>query len=152
MRCNTYRLSVAFLLFGLVGASSGKETEADGLFPVSPSIVTGHLKVSDLHEIWYSVHGNPNGIPVFVLHGGPGVGCYPRLVQYFDPTKFAIVVHDQRGAGQSLPAGEIRENTTQDLVEDIERLRKRLKIDEKILVFGGSWGSTLALAYARNVS
>jgi proline iminopeptidase len=106
------------------------------------------LKVGALHEIYYALHGNPEGRPVFVLHGGPGVGCYPRLTQYFNPDKFLIVLHDQRGAGRSRPAGEIRENTTQHLVEDIERLREHLGITEKVLMFGGSWGSTLALAYA----
>jgi len=118
------------------------------LFPVCSPFDQGFLEVSEIHTIAYSMHGNRNGKPVFVLHGGPGFGCYPRLTQYFDPEKFLIVLHDQRGAGQSRPAGEIRENTTQHLVEDIERLRKHLKIDQKILVFGGSWGSTLGLAYA----
>jgi proline iminopeptidase len=104
--------------------------------------------VSERHSIWYARFGSPDGKPVFVLHGGPGVGCYPRLTQYFDPEKFLIILHDQRGAGRSRPAGEIKENTTQHLVADIERLREHLKIGGKILLFGGSWGSTLALAYA----
>jgi proline iminopeptidase len=108
----------------------------------------GYLKVSELHSIWYGLFGNPKGKPVFVLHGGPGFGCYPRLTQYFDPEKFLIVLHDQRGAGRSRPAGELCENTTQHLVADIERLREHLEIDGKVLVFGGSWGSALALAYA----
>ena len=118
------------------------------LFPFIEPFDSGYLKVSDLHSISYALHGNPQGKPVFVLHGGPGFGCYGRLVQYFNPEKFLIVLHDQRGAGRSRPPGELRENTTQDLVADIERLREHLKIDGKILVFGGSWGSTLALAYA----
>jgi proline iminopeptidase len=101
-----------------------------------------------MHEIFYVLLGNPKGKPVIVLHGGPGVGSYPRLAQYFNPDKFLIVLHDQRGAGRSRPAGEIRANTTPHLVADIERLRKHLGIDGKALVFGGSWGSTLALAYA----
>jgi proline iminopeptidase len=108
----------------------------------------GTLTVSNIHTIGWMTFGNPKGKPVFVLHGGPGFGSYPRLTQYFDPTKFFVVLHDQRGAGQSRPTGEIRENTTPDLVEDIERLRKHLGIEGKILLFGGSWGSTLALAYA----
>ena len=137
------------LLSTLISATATQDTiDENGLFPVPQSLKTGYLKVSDLHSIWYAQCGNPKGIPVFILHGGPGVGCYPRLAQYFDPEKFRIVLHDQRGAGQSRPAGELRENTTQDLVADIERLRKHLKIDGKILIFGGSWGSTLALAYA----
>jgi len=81
------------------------------------------------------------------LHGGPGVGSYPRLAQYFDPEKFRIVLHDQRGTGQSKPFGELKGNTTGELVEDIEKLRQHLSID-KFLLFGGSWGSTLGLAYA----
>jgi proline iminopeptidase len=118
------------------------------LFPAAQPFETGHLKVSELHTIGYALCGNPLGKPVFVLHGGPGVGCYPRLTQYFNPDKFLIVLHDQRGAGRSRPPGELRENTTPHLVADIERLREHLKIDGKILLFGGSWGSTLALAYA----
>ena len=118
------------------------------LFPASEPFESGFLRVSELHQIHYQLHGNPKGKPVIVLHGGPGVGCYPRLVQYFDPQKWLIVLHDQRGAGRSLPAGEVRENTTADLVADIERLRAHLKIGGPVLVFGGSWGSTLGLAYA----
>lgn len=122
---------------------------SDGaLFPVAEPFDSEYLRVSDLHEIHYSLHGNPKGKPVFVLHGGPGFGCYPRLTQYFDPDKFLMILHDQRGSGRSRPLGELRENTTQDLVADIERLREHLGIDGKFLVFGGSWGSTLALAYA----
>ncbi len=118
------------------------------LFPVPEPLETGYLEVSDLHSIHYMLCGNPQGKPVFVLHGGPGVGFYPRLTRYFDPKKFLIVLHDQRGAGRSRPPGELRQNTTQDLVADIERLRTHLGIKGKIFVFGGSWGSTLALAYA----
>ena len=121
---------------------------AGELFPAGEPYETGYVQVSDLHSIHYAVYGDPKGKPVFVLHGGPGFGCYPRLARYFDPQKFRIVLHDQRGAGLSRPLAELRENTTQELVADIERLREHLKIDEKILVFGGSWGSTLALAYA----
>jgi proline iminopeptidase len=126
-----------------------EETRQPGeLFPPIKPFKTDYLRVSDLHTICYMLCGNPEGKPVFVLHGGPGVGCYPRLIQYFNPEKFLIVLHDQRGAGRSRPPGEVRENTTQHLVADIERLRKHLTIDGKILLFGGSWGSTLALAYA----
>lgn len=135
---------------GLAAAQTavGDERQTRELFPVREPFDEGVVKVSDIHTIAYSLHGNPKGKPIFVLHGGPGAGCYPRLTQYFNPEKFLIVLHDQRGSGRSQPVGEIRENTTQDLVEDIERLRKHLKIDGKILVFGGSWGSALALAYA----
>jgi proline iminopeptidase len=111
-------------------------------------VQSGFLAVDPPHEIHYQVHGNPAGKPVFVLHGGPGVGCYPRLAQYFDPAQYMIVLHDQRGAGRSRPAGHLEGNTTQALVEDIERLRRHLGIEGRIFVFGGSWGSTLALAYA----
>jgi len=123
-----------------------------GLFPVGQPFHSGHLRVSDRHSIHFMLFGNPEGKPVFVLHGGPGFGCYPRLVQYFDPKKFLIVLHDQRGAGRSVPLGEIRENTTQDLVADIEVLRGHvydlLKVEGRFMIFGGSWGSTLGLAYA----
>jgi len=122
---------------------------SDKLFPQSEPFETGLLQVSDLHSIHYALYGNRNARPVFVLHGGPGFGCYPRLVQYFDPKKFLVVLHDQRGTGRSLPLAELRENTTQHLVGDIERLRTHLKVGPKIMLFGGSWGSTLALAYAQ---
>ena len=147
---HTRRLTSIVLAMGLMvtGVMAQEKPESNGLFPAPSPFKTGYLKVDDVHEIFYALCGNPQGKPVFVLHGGPGFGCYPRLAQYFDPEKFLIVLHDQRGAGRSRPAGEIRNNTTQDLVEDIERLRKHLGVDERILVFGGSWGSTLALAYA----
>jgi proline iminopeptidase len=140
---------LAALLLTLLTAPAGaQERQAGELFPVSQPFDSGYLDVGEPHEIHYELHGNPQSKPVFVLHGGPGFGCYPRLTQYFNPDKFLIVLHDQRGSGQSRPHGELRDNTTQQLVEDIERLRKHLKIDEEILIFGGSWGSTLALAYA----
>ncbi len=117
------------------------------LFPVPIPFRNGYLPVDGLHEIYYELCGNPEGAPIMVLHGGPGVGMYNRLKQYYDPQKFLIVLHDQRGAGRSRPAGELRENTTPLLVEDIERLRQHLQLGP-VYVFGGSWGSTLALAYA----
>jgi proline iminopeptidase len=117
------------------------------LFPEIEPYDSGHLRVSELHRIYYEQVGNPSGKPLFVLHGGPGAGCSPMMRRYADPERFRIVLHDQRGAGRSLPFGEIRENTTQALVEDVERLRQHLKIKRMILL-GGSWGSTLALAYA----
>ncbi len=133
----------------LAGAVKDKaHQDSVSLFPAGEPFKTGYLKVDDVHEIWYALFGNPEGKPVIVLHGGPGVGSYPRLMQYFDPDKFLIVLHDQRGAGRSRPAGELRANTTQHLVGDIERLREHLGIKDKALVFGGSWGATLALAYA----
>lgn len=125
----------------------GQQRKPGDLFPDIKPFKTGYLKVSRLHEIYYDCSGNPNGKPVMVLHGGPGYGSYPLLRRYFNPEKFLIVLHDQRGAGKSKPYAELRENTTQNLVEDIEKLRNHLKLD-KILIFGGSWGSTLALVYA----
>ncbi|HEY9725766.1 MAG TPA: prolyl aminopeptidase [Chroococcales cyanobacterium] len=106
------------------------------------------LKVSDLHTIHFEESGNPNGKPVIFLHGGPGGGIEPIYRQYFDPEKWRIAIFAQRGCGQSMPHAELRENTTWDLVSDIEKLREHLGI-ESWVVFGGSWGSTLALAYSQ---
>ena len=105
------------------------------------------LPVSELHTIYWEESGNPAGIPVIFLHGGPGAGSSPACRSFFNPEKYRIVIIDQRGSGQSTPYAEVRENTTWDLVEDIEKVREMLGI-ESWLVFGGSWGSTLALAYA----
>ncbi|MGQ0618310.1 MAG: prolyl aminopeptidase [Panacagrimonas sp.] len=105
------------------------------------------LKVSELHELYLEECGNPQGVPAIFLHGGPGGGAEPWHRQFFDPKKYRIVLFDQRGCGRSTPHSELRENTTWDLVADMERIRQLLGI-ERWLVFGGSWGSTLALAYA----
>lgn len=105
------------------------------------------LKVSDLHTIHIEESGNINGKPVIFLHGGPGGGIEPVYRQYFDPEKWRIIVFDQRGCGQSTPHAELQENTTWDLIADIEKIRQHLEID-KWVVFGGSWGSTLTLSYA----
>lgn len=107
-----------------------------------------YLQVSDLHRLYYEQVGNPAGYPAVFLHGGPGHGIEPSYRQYFNPKWWRVVLFDQRGCGHSTPHAELRENTTWDLVEDIERLRKHLGI-EQWLVFGGSWGSTLALAYSQ---
>lgn len=117
------------------------------LYPEIEPFHTGRLKVSDIHELYYEQCGNADGAPVLFLHGGPGGGITEKHRRYFDPAHYRIVLFDQRGSGKSTPFAELRENTTWDLVEDIERLRLELKIDRWI-VFGGSWGSTLALAYA----
>jgi proline iminopeptidase len=114
--------------------------------PIEP-FKTEFLKVSDIHTVYVEQCGNPNGRPVIVLHGGPGGGCYPDLRRYFDPAHYRIVLFDQRGSGKSTPAAELRENSTWDLVSDIEKIRTYLGVRDWI-VFGGSWGSTLALAYA----
>lgn len=107
----------------------------------------GHLKVSDIHEIWYGECGNKEGVPVLNLHGGPGSVSKPEHKEKFDLGKVWFIQSDQRGAGQSRPAGETEDNTTADLIEDIEKLREHLGI-EKWVVSGGSWGSALALLYA----
>jgi proline iminopeptidase len=108
---------------------------------------TGRLQVSKTHELYFEESGNPNGKPVVFLHGGPGGGTEPKHRRYFDPAAYRIVLFDQRGCGRSTPFASLEENTTWDLVADIERLRTHLGI-ERWQVFGGSWGSTLALAYA----
>ncbi|HIO92496.1 MAG TPA: prolyl aminopeptidase [Leucothrix mucor] len=106
-----------------------------------------YLPVDDLHEIYVEECGEESGTPVIFLHGGPGAGCEPYHRQLFDPKKYRIILFDQRGCGRSKPHTELRQNTTQDLISDIEKIRKYLDIDEWV-VAGGSWGSTLALAYA----
>jgi proline iminopeptidase len=116
------------------------------LYPEITPYHTDKIKVSEIHTLYFEECGNPKGRPVIFLHGGPGSGIQPSYRQYFDPEKWRIILLDQRGCGQSTPFAELRENTTWDLVADIETLRKHLKI-EKWAVFGGSWGSTLALAY-----
>lgn len=118
-----------------------------GLYPPVRAHRTGHLKVSDLHEIYYEESGNPQGKPAVFLHGGPGGATDPKMRGFFDPKRYRIVLFDQRGCGKSTPNASLVDNTTWDLVADIERLREHLGV-EKWLVFGGSWGSTLALAYA----
>ena len=105
------------------------------------------MRVSNIHRLYVEQSGNPRGESVVVLHGGPGSPSKPRHRRYYNPDKYRIIIFDQRGCGKSKPLGELRENTTQDLVEDIEKIRKHLGID-KWYVSGGSWGSTLALAYA----
>jgi proline iminopeptidase len=117
------------------------------LYPPIEPFATGRLKVSPVHELYYEQCGNPNGQPVVFLHGGPGAGLVPEYRRFFDPEAYRIVLFDQRGSGQSTPHASLEENTTWDLVADIERLREELGIDRWV-VFGGSWGSTLALAYA----
>jgi proline iminopeptidase len=118
------------------------------LYPPIEPYHEGKLQVSDLHIIHYEESGNPQGKPVIFLHGGPGGGITPMYRQYFDPNKWRIVIFAQRGCGQSKPYAELRENTTWDLVSDIEKIREHLGI-QKWVVFGGSWGSTLALAYSQ---
>lgn len=116
-------------------------------FPTIEPFHKGELQVSNLHKIYFEQVGNPNGIPIVFLHGGPGGGISPDHRRYFDPKKYHVVLFDQRACGNSTPLAELRENTTWDLVSDIEKIRIHLNIS-KWAVFGGSWGSTLALTYA----
>ncbi|XGC80498.1 prolyl aminopeptidase [Bdellovibrio bacteriovorus] len=116
-------------------------------YPVIEPYNKGMLKVSDLHTLYFEECGNPQGRPVVFLHGGPGGGVAPDHRRFFDPKAYRIILFDQRGSGKSTPCAELRENTTWNLVKDIETIRTHLNID-KWVVFGGSWGSTLALAYA----
>ena len=118
------------------------------LFPPIEPYRSGRLQVDEIHNLYWEESGNPAGQPVLFLHGGPGSGTASRHRQFFDPAHYRIVLFDQRGAGKSTPLGEYRNNTTQLLIADIERLREMLGID-RWLVFGGSWGSTLALAYGQ---
>ncbi|MCM2249051.1 MAG: prolyl aminopeptidase [Geothrix sp.] len=117
------------------------------LYPAIEPFKVHRLKVSDLHELHVEESGNPDGKPVIFLHGGPGGGTSPKHRRYFDPARYRIILFDQRGCGQSTPYAEVRENTTWDLVADIERIREHLGIG-RWMVFGGSWGATLGLAYA----
>jgi len=117
------------------------------LYPPIEAYKTGRLKVTDGHDLYYEESGNPKGKPVVFLHGGPGGGSDPKQRRFFHPDKYRIINFDQRGCGKSTPYANLDANTTWDLVADIERLRVHLSI-ETWQVFGGSWGSTLALAYA----
>jgi proline iminopeptidase len=117
------------------------------LFPAIKPASTWRFPVSDEHVLYLEESGNPQGIPVVFLHGGPGGSCDPGHRRFFDPEKYRIILFDQRGCGKSKPHANLNNNTTWDLVADLEKIREFLKIDRWV-VFGGSWGSTLALAYA----
>lgn len=123
------------------------QTSSRDFYPQIEPFNKGFLKVSEIHNLYYEEVGNPKGKPVVFLHGGPGGGVAPDHRRFFDPETYRIILFDQRGSGQSTPIAELRENTTWDLVSDIERIRELFNID-KWIVFGGSWGSTLALTYA----
>jgi proline iminopeptidase len=118
------------------------------LYPEIEPYASGRFGVDDIHSLYWEECGNPKGIPVVFLHGGPGGGCSSTSRRYFDPARFRVFLFDQRGAGRSIPNGELRNNTTAHLIADLEALRKLRAIDAWH-VFGGSWGSTLALAYAQ---
>lgn len=117
------------------------------LYPPLEARKTGRMRVSDIHEIYWEESGNPNGLPVIAVHGGPGGGSSPEMRRFFDPDLYRIILFDQRGCGRSTPHSELEENDTWALVSDMEAIRTMLGID-KWVVFGGSWGSTLALSYA----
>jgi proline iminopeptidase len=117
------------------------------LFPPIEPYRTGRLRVDSVHTMYWEESGNPRGVPALFLHGGPGAGATPVHRRFFDPSYWRIVIYDQRGGGRSTPLGELKDNSPTHLVADIEHLRRELGI-ESWLVFGGSWGSTLALHYA----
>lgn len=116
------------------------------LYPEIQPYQQGFLSLDMTHTMYWEESGNPNGVPVVFLHGGPGAGSSPAHRRFFDPSYYRIVIYDQRGSGHSTPLGETKNNTTPHLINDLELLRSHLKIDHW-LIFGGSWGSTLALAY-----
>ncbi|MEL6756445.1 MAG: prolyl aminopeptidase, partial [Pseudomonadota bacterium] len=117
------------------------------LYPPIEARRSGFLRVSDLHQIYWEESGNPEGLPVIGIHGGPGGGSSPEMRRFFDPMVYRIILIDQRGCGKSTPHSELDENTTWTLVSDMEAVREHLGV-EKWVLFGGSWGSTLALSYA----
>jgi len=121
----------------------------ENLFPSIEPREKGLLKVSNIHKIYWERSGNPLGKKVLLIHGGPGAGSQPKYRRYFNPKIFDIIQFDQRGCGQSIPFSDLRENTTNNLIKDIEKLRNYFEIDNWN-IFGGSWGSTLALIYAIN--
>ena len=120
----------------------------EGLFPEIEPYDIGHLRVDDVHCVYYEQCGNPHGKPALFVHGGPGGGSSPVHRRFWDPAVYRIILFDQRGCGRSTPHAELRNNTTWHLVDDMERLRKHLAV-ERWQLFGGSWGSTLSLAYAQ---
>ncbi|WP_010300542.1 prolyl aminopeptidase [Candidatus Odyssella thessalonicensis] len=119
------------------------------LYPDITPNHTGFIKLDELHNMYWEECGNPHGVPIVFIHGGPGAGAGAAARRFFDPEFYRIIVYDQRGSGRSTPLGETRHNTTPHLINDLEVLRAHLNI-ESWLVFGGSWGSTLAIAYAEH--
>ncbi|HEY5616160.1 MAG TPA: alpha/beta fold hydrolase [Bacteroidota bacterium] len=137
---------VMLVLFN--GNSVQAQSAKTSLYPALEPFQSGQLPVSELHTIAWMISGNDAGIPVILLHGGPGGRSSPSMRRLFDPQRYRIIQFDQRGAGKSTPFAEWRENTTQLLVDDINKLRDHLNVKDKAVVFGISWGTTLALAYA----
>jgi len=119
------------------------------LFPAIQPYKTWRFSVSDIHTLYIEESGNPEGLPVVFLHGGPGGNCEPGHRRFFNPEEYRIILFDQRGCGKSKPHASIEDNTTPDLIADLEKIRQHLGVD-KWVVFGGSWGSTLALVYAES--
>lgn len=126
---------------------SGQKRAVEFLYPPVDPFDQRMMDVGHGHRIYFEQCGRPDGVPVLVLHGGPGGGCSPAMRRYFDPSVYRIILFDQRGCGRSQPHARVTDNTTWDLVDDIEKIRAALGIDQFIL-FGGSWGATLALVYA----
>ncbi len=126
---------------------TGQKRAVQYLYPPLDPFDQRMMEVGDGHQIYVEQSGNPDGVPVIVLHGGPGGGCSPAMRRYFDPNVYRVVLFDQRGCGKSRPHASVKDNTTWHLVADIERIRDALEIEE-FIVFGGSWGATLALIYA----
>lgn len=122
-----------------------QETRLD-LYPALEPVASGMLRVDEVHEIYWEVSGNPDGVPVLFVHGGPGAGTNPAHRRFFDPDHYRIILFDQRGSGRSKPYAEISDNTTSLLISDMEKIRTHLSVDRWVL-FGGSWGSTLSIAY-----
>ncbi len=118
------------------------------LFEIQESFETGYLQVSNIHKIFYEISGKKDGLSALIMHGGPGSGCLPHYKGFFDPNIYKIIMFDQRGAGNSEPHANLTDNTTWHIVEDVEKLRNHLKIEKWHTVFGGSWGSTISIAYA----
>jgi proline iminopeptidase len=143
-------ISMSSHLHGTVLLSHSREEVCfdHPLYPIAQAREEGSLKVSGIHTLFYAVYGNPNGIPVVVLHGGPGAGCDDSLSRFFDLSQWNVVMFDQRGAMRSEPFCCMEENSSQHSINDIETLRNHLGI-ERWVVFGGSWGSTLALLYGQ---
>jgi proline iminopeptidase len=140
-----------------LGSETGRDLSAQtyarrtpllDLFPAITPYSSGFLQVGEPHNLYWEQSGNPEGVPILLLHGGPGAGATPTHRRFFDPDYYRIIIFDQRGAGRSHPLGSLENNTAQHLVEDIETLRKHLRV-ERWHLFGGSWGSTLAMLYAR---
>lgn len=126
---------------------SGQKSAVQYLYPLIDPFDQRMMEMPGGHTIYVEQCGNPHGIPVIVLHGGPGGGCSPTMRRYFDPSVYRVVLFDQRGCGRSRPHASVENNTTWDLVADIERIREAVGVD-KFIVFGGSWGATLALIYS----